>query len=73
VEHNVSEHAVKLSDDYKAKIRLWAANPTVVESPQPESLPRFGARRFNSHAEMNDWKRAYLRRIAQAGGCRWNP
>jgi hypothetical protein len=37
----------------------------------PDSLPRFGHRRFDSYAEFNAWKRAYLIEIARQGGVRW--
>ena len=56
---------MKISDDYRAKIRLWAANPVALPAPQPPKLPRFAAKRFSSHAEMNRWKRELLRQIAQ--------
>ncbi len=55
---------MKISDDYRAKIRLWAANPVVLPAPPPK-LPRFSSKRFSSHAEMNRWKRELLRQIAK--------
>jgi hypothetical protein len=58
---------VKITDDYKAKIRLWAANPRV--EPLPTALPvlpRFRAKKFANHEEMNRWKRSLLAQIARA-------
>ncbi|MGA2247989.1 MAG: hypothetical protein ABSH48_23630 [Verrucomicrobiota bacterium] len=51
---------MKISDDYNAKQRLWAASPTVVAAPGVIRLPGFESRRFGSHAEMNDWKASAL-------------
>jgi len=62
---------MKLTDDYKAKLRLWAANPQVVPLPHATNLPRFASRKFSSHAEMNTWKSQYLRKVAAQGGCQW--
>ena len=51
-------------DDYVAKIRFWAANPTVIPSPPRPNVPHFPPQKFNSHAEMNAWKQELLRQIA---------
>jgi hypothetical protein len=56
---------MKVSDDYKAKVRLWAERPTVMPLPPPPRLPRFAAQRFSSHAEMNRWKQALFREVAE--------
>jgi len=56
---------MKLTDDYTAKLRLGAANPRVVPAPAAPRLPDFKSRRFTSHAEMNEWKRSMLLRLAQ--------
>ena len=57
---------MKITDDYKAKIRLWAANPTVIPDGPPVKIPNFKSRKFFSHAEMNEWKASVLRQLAQA-------
>ena len=57
---------MKISDDYRAKVRLWAQNPRVVPLPVMPPLPIFGAQRFRSHEEMNRWKRELLREIARS-------
>lgn len=62
-----SDNAMKVTDDYKAKLRLWATNQTVVALPPPPLLPRFPARKFQTHAEMNAWKKALLRQLAHEG------
>lgn len=56
---------MKITDDYTAKRRLWAANPTVVPAPAAVRLPNFKSRRFASHAELNAWKVSVLRQLAQ--------
>jgi len=55
---------MKITDDYKAKYRLWAENPRIVPA-RKVSLPPFKSKRFASHAEMNEWKASFLREIAQ--------
>jgi len=56
---------MKISDDYKAKYRLWAENPRVAPAPAPSNIPHFKSRRFASHSEMNEWKVSVLRQLAQ--------
>ena len=56
---------MKITDDYNAKYRLWAANPTVVPAPAAPRLPDFKSKRFSSHAELNAWKLSALRQLAQ--------
>ena len=57
---------MKITDDYNAKIRLWAENPRVVPAPSGPKLPGFKSRRFSSHVEMNEWKRSLLLCLAQS-------
>lgn len=57
---------VKISDDYRAKVKLWAHRPVVVSLPPGPLLPRFTARKFRTHEEMNRWKQTFLREIALA-------
>jgi hypothetical protein len=56
---------MKITDDYNAKYRMWAQNPTVIPAPPATRLPGFKGRRFSSHVEMNEWKRAVLLQLAQ--------
>jgi hypothetical protein len=56
---------VKISDDYHAKVRLWARQPAVVSLPTAPPLPKFTARKFHTHEEMNQWKRSLLREVAR--------
>jgi hypothetical protein len=58
---------MKFTDDYHAKVKLWAAHPKVWPLPPPPRLPRFRPQRFSSHAEMNRWKAALLRQLAREG------
>jgi len=62
---------MKYTDDYSAKLRLWAQNPQVVPLPKISGIPKFSAKKFNSYAEMNAWKAELLKQIAANGGCRW--
>jgi hypothetical protein len=55
---------MKLTDNYAAKIKLWATNPQVVPMPPLPKLPKFGAKKFSSYAEFNAWKRELLKQIA---------
>jgi hypothetical protein len=57
---------MKITDDYKAKYRLWAENPRVVPASSPARIPHFKSKRFFSHAEMNTWKESVLRQLAQS-------
>jgi hypothetical protein len=52
---------MKITDDYRAKIRLWAQDRRVAPEPAPPELPQFRKQTFRSHAEMNRWKAALLR------------
>jgi hypothetical protein len=63
----------KQTDNYTAKYEMWAAagKSAVVPQVDPDSLPRFGHRRFDSYEEFNEWKRSYLALIATMGGVRW--
>ena len=57
--------AMKVTDDYNAKYRLWAANPVVAPAPVAVKLAGFKSRRFSTHAELNAWKISCLQKIAQ--------
>jgi hypothetical protein len=56
---------VKATDDYRAKLRMWAQHPRVVALPAAPPLPKFPPQKFRSHAEMNKWKLDLLRRMAR--------
>ena len=62
---------MKRTDDYEAKLAIWARNPRVVPLPKVTGLPRFGCKRFNSYEEMNAWKSEFLVEIARKGGVAW--
>jgi len=57
---------VKISDDYRAKVKLWARQPRVEPLPPGPRLPKFNARKFRTHEEMNRWKQSLLREMAKA-------
>ena len=56
---------MKVTDDYHAKVRLWAAHPQVVPLPRGPRLPKFSPQKFKSHEEMNRWKAELLLRAAR--------
>jgi hypothetical protein len=57
---------VKITDDYKAKIKMWAANPQVFPPLPAPKLPPFRCQRFKSHEEMNTWKKSMLLQLAKS-------
>ena len=57
---------MKVTDDYNAKYRLWAAKPTVAPAAAAVKLPGFKSRRFSTHAELNAWKASVMRQLADA-------
>jgi len=57
---------MKITDDYKAKIRFWAENPTVAPLPAPPRLPEFTSKKFRNHSEMNQWKKELLLQLARS-------
>ena len=62
---------MKRTDDYRAKLELWAEEGRVVRMPRAVGFPAFGSRRFSSGAEMNAWKKELLAETARRGGVRW--
>lgn len=57
---------MKVTDDYRAKYRLWAQATRTVPAGAPLRIPGFKSARFATHAEMNAWKTSVLRLLAQA-------
>jgi len=62
---------MKIANDYKAKIRIWASESRVTNLPKAVGFPEFGYRRFASGDEMNAWKKEMLAEIARRGGLQW--
>jgi hypothetical protein len=62
---------MKFTDDYTAKYKIWAKESKVHPLPRIVNFPRFGAVRFNSYEEMNEWKRAQVAALARQGGVKW--
>lgn len=62
---------MKITDDYKAKLRLWTRNPRVSFARSVPDLPYFGCVRFNSYRDMNEWKKEYIRALARRGWGKW--
>lgn len=55
---------MKITDDHRAKIRLWALNAKPLGPEPGPALPRFRPQRFRTYAEMNAWKRELLLKVA---------
>jgi hypothetical protein len=62
---------MKIANDYKAKLEIWAAEGRAVAMPRATGFPRFGCQRFSSGAEMNAWKKELLAETARQGGVQW--
>ena len=58
---------MKISDDYDAKIKLWAQNPKQQPLDPLPRMPKVRSQKFSSHAEMNAWKAELLARLAREG------
>lgn len=48
-----SEYIVKYTDDYNAKLKIWAKEGKVYAIPRIANLPRFGWKKFKSHEERS--------------------
>jgi len=62
---------MKFTDDYSAKVRLCVDRCEVVSVPRISGIPKFSAKKFSSHEEMNIWKKDLINKIAAQGGCQW--
>lgn len=62
---------MKFTDDYTAKLTIWAREGRVVPLPRATNLPRFKSRKFSSYEEFNAWKRDLLDQWVRSGGARW--
>jgi len=56
---------MKVTDDYRAKYRLWAQEAPKIPAGAPVRIPGFKSKRFAGHAEMNAWKASVLHLLAQ--------
>ena len=62
---------MKTTDNYKAKLDIWARERRPQPQPKIANLPRFGSKKFNSYAELNEWKKQLLETLTGSGGARW--
>lgn len=62
---------MKITDNYSAKLDLWAHETKVRRMPTIANIPHFGHKRFSSYEEMNAWKKELLIKIAEQGGAVW--
>jgi hypothetical protein len=62
---------MKYTDDYDAKLEIWAREGRVYPMPKIANIPHFGAKKFSSYEEFNEWKQALKDELIKAGGARW--
>jgi hypothetical protein len=62
---------VKATDNYEAKLEIWARESRAHALPKAAGFPKFPPQKFTSYAEFNRWKRQYLDEIARRGGLKW--
>ena len=67
----IDARQMKFTDNYKAKLEIWARECKVHPLPAFTGVPRFGAKKFSSYAELNAWKKDLLEQIAASGGVKW--
>ena len=62
---------MKYTDDYLAKLKLWAKAGRAQAVPYILDLPHFGSKKFSSYEELNTWKQTLLKAAIQKGGRAW--
>ena len=62
---------MKITDNYAAKLEIWARESKVYPLPVAAGIPRFGSKKFKSYEEFNAWKKGLLAQIAAGGGVKW--
>jgi hypothetical protein len=62
---------VKYTDDYDAKLEIWARDAKVYAMPRIRNLPRFGWKKFNTYEELNAWKKSLIEQLMLNGGAEW--
>jgi len=55
---------MKRTDNYQAKLDFWVDAPRIHPLPYGVRIPGLTRIAFHSHAEMNQWKRAQLLKLA---------
>lgn len=62
---------MKINNDYKAKLKIWASDNRIISLPKAVGFPEFSCKRFSSGSEMNAWKKELLAETARRGGVQW--
>jgi len=62
---------MKYTDQYAAKLEIWARECKVHPLPKIARLPRLPSKKFRSYTEMNVWKKDLLDQLAANGGVQW--
>ena len=58
------DRLMKYTDDYHAKIKIWALESKVIPLPDLPRLPRFSPQRFDSYEALMAWKRKLILKMA---------
>jgi hypothetical protein len=56
---------MKFSDDYRAKLEIWARHPRVTPLPAAPLPAPFPAQKFSSHEEFYRWKKERILNLAR--------
>lgn len=67
----MQEPGMKKTDDFNAKLELWAAENRIIGFPIATGFPEFKCQRFSSGDDMNAWKTELLAETARRGGVKW--
>lgn len=62
---------MKVTDNYRAKLDLWAIEGRAVRMPRIANIPDFGHRRFDSYEELNAWKSHLRDELLGQGAAKW--
>ena len=62
---------MKFTDNYGAKLEIWARESKAHPLPHVAGIPRFGSKKFKSYGELNAWKKDLIEQIAAGGGVKW--
>ena len=62
---------MKYTDDYEAKLEIWARESRVVPLPKLEGIPWFKPQKFNSYEEFNRWKDDLILSMAASRDITW--
>jgi hypothetical protein len=62
---------MKWTDNYRAKLHIWAVEGRVIPAAQLRPIPGFRSRRFSSYEDLRQWKKKVLLDFVRAGVSPW--